>query len=34
MHIARGLYRLRDYPSTPREEVLAAWLGLSPNAGG
>jgi predicted transcriptional regulator of viral defense system len=32
MHIARGLYRLRDYPSTPREEVLAAWLGLAPNA--
>lgn len=22
----RGLYRLRDYPSSPREEVVAAWL--------
>jgi predicted transcriptional regulator of viral defense system len=22
----RGLYRLRDYPSSPREEVMAAWL--------
>lgn len=22
----RGLYRLRDYPSFPREEVVAAWL--------
>lgn len=24
----RGLYRLRDYPSFPREEVVAAWLAL------
>lgn len=32
MHVARGLYRLRDYPSTPREEVLAAWLRLAPKA--
>jgi len=23
---ARGLYRLRDYPSTSREDVVAAWL--------
>lgn len=22
----RGLYRMRDYPSFPREEVMAAWL--------
>jgi predicted transcriptional regulator of viral defense system len=22
----RGLYRIRDYPSFPREEVMAAWL--------
>lgn len=22
----RGLYRLADYPASPREEVLAAWL--------
>src|SRR6266700_6714840 len=29
-HIARGLYRLRDYPPTESEEVLAAWLRLAP----
>ena len=23
-----GVYRFRDYPSTPREEVVAAWLVL------
>ena len=32
IHVAHGLYRLRDYPSTPREEVLAAWLRLAPRA--
>jgi predicted transcriptional regulator of viral defense system len=32
IHVARGLYRLRDYPSTPREEVVAAWLRLAPKA--
>jgi predicted transcriptional regulator of viral defense system len=26
VHVRRGLYRLRDYPSSPREEVAAAWL--------
>jgi predicted transcriptional regulator of viral defense system len=26
IRIRRGLYRLRDYPSFPREEVVAAWL--------
>src|SRR3990172_11685374 len=26
LRIARGLYRLRDYPSAPREEIVAAWL--------
>jgi len=26
IRIHRGLYRLRDYPSSPREEVMAAWL--------
>lgn len=26
IRIRRGLYRLRDYPSSPREEVMAAWL--------
>lgn len=24
----RGVYRLRDYPSWPREEVMAAWLAV------
>lgn len=24
--VRRGLYRLRDYPSSTREEVMAAWL--------
>ncbi|MDQ6832507.1 MAG: hypothetical protein M3008_03820 [Chloroflexota bacterium] len=28
LHIRRGLYRLRDYPSSPREEVVAAWLAV------
>lgn len=26
--IQRGIYRLRDYPWYPREEVVAAWLAL------
>lgn len=26
--IRRGLYRLRDYPSSAREDVVAAWLAL------
>ncbi|MBI4322370.1 MAG: type IV toxin-antitoxin system AbiEi family antitoxin domain-containing protein [Chloroflexi bacterium] len=26
IRVRRGLYRLREYPSFPREEVLAAWL--------
>lgn len=28
IRIRRGLYRLREYPSSPREDVLAAWLAL------
>jgi predicted transcriptional regulator of viral defense system len=32
IRVARGLYRLRDYPSSPREELLAAWLRLAPSA--
>ncbi|SRR5258708_24591688 len=28
----RGLYRLRDYPSSPYEEVMAAWLAAGPGA--
>src|SRR5947209_8651564 len=32
IRIRRGLYRLRDYPSSPREEIMAAWLSLGPDA--
>ncbi len=32
VHVARGLYRLRDYPSSPREDLIAAWLRLAPDA--
>lgn len=32
LRVARGLYRLRDYPSSPREELIAAWLRLAPDA--
>jgi predicted transcriptional regulator of viral defense system len=28
LRIRRGLYRLRDYPSSPREEVVIAWLAV------
>lgn len=28
LRVRRGLYRLRDYPSSPHEEVMAAWLAL------
>jgi predicted transcriptional regulator of viral defense system len=28
IRVHRGVYRLRDYPSSPREEVVAAWLAL------
>jgi len=28
MRVRRGLYRFREYPPSPREEVLAAWLAL------
>src|SRR5438045_918324 len=27
-----GVYRFRDYPSTPREEIVAAWLVLGKDA--
>lgn len=27
LRVKRGLYRLAQYPASPREEVLAAWLG-------
>ena len=32
MRVARGLYRLRDYPSAPNEEIVVAWLRQSPSA--
>lgn len=28
----RGIYRFRDYPSAPREELIAAWLGVGADA--
>ena len=28
LRVRRGLYRLRDYPSSSREEVVAAWLAV------
>ena len=28
IRIHRGVYRLRDFPSSPREEVMAAWLAV------
>ncbi len=31
IRVARGLYRLRDYPSSPHEEVVAAWLAVGPS---
>ncbi len=32
LRIARGLYRLRDYPSQPGDEAVAAWLRQAPDA--
>jgi hypothetical protein len=32
LRLARGVYRLRDYPSQPGDEVVAAWLRQAPNA--
>lgn len=28
LRASRGVYRLRDYPSSPHEQVVAAWLAL------
>jgi predicted transcriptional regulator of viral defense system len=28
IRVHRGLYRLRDYPSSPYDEITAAWLGV------
>lgn len=33
LRIKRGLYRLRDYPSSPDEDVMAAWLAVGRNIG-
>jgi len=32
IHVARGLYRLRDYPSSPHEHIVAGWLRAPPSA--
>lgn len=32
IRVARGIYRLRDYPSSRRETMFAAWLALGPEA--
>ncbi len=30
MRVRRGLYHFRQFPSAPREEVVAAWLTMGP----
>jgi predicted transcriptional regulator of viral defense system len=30
--VARGLYRLRDFPSSPHEHIIAGWLRTPPSA--
>jgi predicted transcriptional regulator of viral defense system len=32
VHVARGLYRLRDFPSSPHEHIVAGWLRAPPSA--
>lgn len=32
VHVARGLYRLRDFPSSPYEHIVAGWLRAPPSA--
>lgn len=32
LRLRRGLYRLREYPSSPREDVLSAWLAFGRDA--
>jgi len=32
VHVARGLYRLRDFPSSPHEHIVAGWLSTPPSA--
>jgi predicted transcriptional regulator of viral defense system len=33
IRVRRGLYRFRQYPSSPREDVLAAWLSVDGGEG-
>src|SRR5919106_3865582 len=32
VHVARGLYRLHDFPSSPHEHIVAGWLRTPPSA--
>jgi predicted transcriptional regulator of viral defense system len=32
VHVARGLYRLREFPSSPHEHIVAGWLRTPPSA--
>lgn len=32
VHVARGLYRLRDFPSSPHEHIVAGWLRAPPSS--
>lgn len=32
IRVRHGLYRLRDYPSSPHEDAMSAWLSLGPDA--
>ena len=32
LHVARGLYRLRDFPSSLHEHIVAGWLRTPPSA--
>lgn len=32
VRVARGLYRFRDYPAQPGDEIVAAWLRQAPDA--
>jgi len=32
IHVARGVYRLRDFPSSPHEHIVAGWLCTPPSA--
>ena len=32
VHVTRGLYRLRDFPSSPHEHIVAGWLRTPPSA--